>query len=153
MNSGPRPASVRAWRIILWGSSLPALLAASFLYFPYCQTGPVLCPMALLLGLPCPGCGITRALGHATHGLFREAFEFHAIWPLILGYLVFLWIYKLVEVVRGEPPKLPTSRIGGTALVILMGFWVLRLAWFFTHGGLAAMGHDNAISRLLRCFS
>jgi hypothetical protein len=109
--------------------------------------------MAFTLGLPCPGCGITRALGHATHGLFREAFAFHAIWPLVLAYLTFLWIYKLVEVVRGEPPKLPTYKIGGTAIIVLLGFWVVRLAWFFSHGGLAEMAHNNAIARLIRFFS
>jgi hypothetical protein len=109
--------------------------------------------MALVFGLPCPGCGMTRALGHATHGLFREAFEFHALWPLILGYLVFLWIYQLVEVVRGEPPRLPTYKIAGTALVVLLAFWVLRLAWFFSHGGLETMRHDNGIARILRLFS
>src|SRR5262245_13930218 len=154
MSSGPRPDSPnRTWRIILWGSSLPALLAASFLYFPYSTTGPVFCPVKLVLGLPCPGCGITRAFGHATHGLFREAFGFHALWPLLLGYFVFLWIYKIIETVRGEPPKLPTYRIGGTALIVLLGFWAVRLVWFFSHGGLSEMARDNVISRLLRLFS
>jgi hypothetical protein len=143
----------RTLRIILWGSSLPALLAASFLYFPYCRTGPVLCPVALVLGLPCPGCGITRALGHATHGHFREAFQFHALWPFFLAYLAFLWVYKMVETARGEPPKLPTYKIGGGMILVLMGFWVVRLIWFFAHGGLAVMAHDNGISRLIRLFS
>lgn len=149
MRSGPN----RTWRIIFWGSSLPALLVASFLYFPHSLSGPVLCPSALLLGLPCPGCGMTRALGQATHGHFREAFEYHAIWPLVLGYLAFLWGYKVVETVRGEPPKLPTYRIGGAALLILLGFWVVRLVWFFAHGGVAIMAHDNGISRLIRMLS
>src|SRR5258706_6131196 len=146
MNSGPSPAAPRTWRIILWGSSLPAVLAASFLYFPYCRTGPVFCPLALCLGLPCPGCGITRALGHATQGQFREAFQYHAIWPLLLGYIVFLWIYQVAETVRGEPPKLPTYKIGGAAIFVLLGFWAVRLAWFFAHGGLRVMEHDNAIA-------
>src|SRR6185503_20209663 len=145
MNSEPRPASRKSWHIIIWGSSLPALLSASFLYFPYCQTGPVLCPMALVFGLPCPGCGITRAFGHATHGLFREAFAFHALWPLFLAYFTFLWIYQVLEVVRGEPPKLPTYKIGGSALVVLLGFWAVRLVWFFAHGGLAIVAHDNIV--------
>jgi len=153
MNSGPRPGRPKTWRIIFWGSSLPAVLAASFLYYPYCTTGPVLCPMALILGLPCPGCGITRAFGHATHGRLREAFEFHALWPLLLGYFVFLWIYQVVETVRGEPPKLPTYRIGAAAIVVLLGFWAVRLVWFFSHGGLAIMAHDNVIARLLRFLS
>ena len=152
MKSGQRPGH-RTWRIIIWGSSLPALLAASFLYFPWCHTGPVLCPTALIFGLPCPGCGLTRALGHATHGQFREAFENHTIWPLLLAYLVFLWIYQVVETVRGEPPKLPTYKIAATAIFVLLGFWVVRLVWFFAHHGLDTMAHDNAVARLLRLFS
>jgi hypothetical protein len=113
----------------------------------------VICPFALILGLPCPGCGITRALGHATHGQFREAFENHAIWPILLAYLVFLWIYQLVEVWRGEAPKLPTYKISAVAIFALLGFWAVRLAWFFSHGGLAVMAHDNGIARLLRLLS
>jgi hypothetical protein len=148
MRSGPN----KTWRIILWGSSLPALLAASFLYFPHATTGPILCPLALLLGLPCPGCGLTRALCYATHGRFGEAFGFHPLWPFLLAYFAFLCGYQIEEIRRGSPPKLPTSRIGGTALLILLGFWVVRLAWFFSHGGLAVMAHDNAFARLARVF-
>ena len=85
MQSGPRPAPPKLWRVIIWGSSLPGLLAASFLYFPHAFSGPVFCPMALMLGLPCPGCGLTRACGLVTHGRFREAFEYHAIWPIVLA--------------------------------------------------------------------
>jgi hypothetical protein len=148
MKSGPS----KTLKIILWGSSLPALLAASFLYFPHATTGPILCPMALLLGMPCPGCGITRAFCFATHGHFREAFGFHPLWPLLLAYFAFLWGYQLAEVVKGAPPKLPTYRIAAVAIVILLGFWVVRLAWFFSHDGLATMARDNGVARLLRLF-
>ena len=148
MKSGPS----KTLKIILWGSSLPALLAASFLYFPHATTGPVLCPMALLLGMPCPGCGITRAFCFASHGHFREAFGFHPLWPLLLAYFAFLWGYQLAEVVKGAPPKLPTYRIAAVAIVILLGFWVVRLAWFFSHDGLATMARDNGVARLLRLF-
>jgi hypothetical protein len=148
MKSGPS----KTLKIILWGSSQPALLAASFLYFPHATTGPVLCPMALLLGMPCPGCGITRAFCFATHGHFREAFGFHPLWPLLLAYFVFLWGYQLAEVAKGAPPKLPTYRIAAVAIVILLAFWVVRLAWFFSHDGLATMARDNGVARLLRLF-
>src|SRR3954468_1502504 len=148
MKSGPS----KTLKIILWGSSLPALLAASFLYFPHATTGPILCPMALLLGMPCPGCGITRAFCFATHGHFREAFGFHPLWPLLLAYFAFLWGYQLAEVVKGAPPRLPTYRIAAVAIVILLGFWVVRLAWFFSHDGLATMARDNGVARLLRLF-
>jgi hypothetical protein len=148
MNSGPS----KPWQIILWGSSLPALLAASFLYFPHALSGPVFCPLALMTGMPCPGCGITRAFCFATHGRFREAFEYHAIWPLILAYFVFLWIYQIATSVKGEPPRLPTARIAGAAFAGLLLFWAVRLGWFFSHGGVDTMAHDNIVSRLGRMF-
>lgn len=148
MKSGPN----RTRRIILWGSSLPAVLAASFLYFPHVLNGPVLCPMALVLGMPCPGCGLTRAFCFASHGHFVEAFGYHPLWPLLLGYFIFIWVYQMIEVVRGEPPKVPAYRIAGVAIVILLGFWIVRLAWFFSHDGLATMAHDNLASRLSRLF-
>jgi len=129
------------------------MLAASFLYFPLALRGPVLCPLALVAGMPCPGCGITRAFCFAMHGRFGEAFEYHALWPLILAYFAFLWAYQIAECAKGEPPKLPTYRIGAAAILVLLGFWVVRLIWFFSHGGLSAMAHDNAIARLLRILS
>ena len=149
MPSGPN----RTWRAILWASSLPALLAASFFYLPWAFTGPVLCPMALVLGLPCPGCGLTRAFCLMTHGRFSEALAFHPLAPAMLGYITFLWVYKIAESVRGTPPRLPTSRIGAAAGLVVAGFWVVRLVFFFAQGGLQVMAHDNLVSRLLRLIS
>ena len=149
MKSGPS----KRLKLAIWSSTLPAMLAACFFYRPWVHDGPVICPLLLSTGIPCPGCGITRAFGHATHGRFREAFEFHSLWPLLLAYFAFLWVYKIVETVRGEPPKLPTYKIGGTAILVLLSFWAVRLAWFFAHDGLSIMARDNVISRLIRLFS
>lgn len=149
MSSGPN----RTLRTILWVSTLPALLAACFFYYPYAFTGPVICPMPLVLGIPCPGCGFTRATALVTHGHFVEAIAFHPLIPFLLLYLAFLWVYKIVECVRGEPPRLPTSKIGGVALGIMLGFWVLRLGFFFAQGGLAVMARDNLVARVMRLLS
>ena len=46
------------------------------------------CPFKALTGIPCPGCGMTRAVLHACKGEFREAFYYHPLWivavPLVL---------------------------------------------------------------------
>lgn len=146
MRSGPS----RTWRTLAWTGTLPALLVACFFYHPYALTGPVLCPMALMLGLPCPGCGLTRALCLLTRGDFSGALAFHPLVPAILAYFTFLWIYKIVESWRGAPPRLPSNRIAGTALAILMGFWCLRLGFFFAQGGFDVMARENLLARILR---
>ena len=45
-----------------------------------------ICPVRLLTGIPCPGCGITRSLRELLHGHFAEAFRLHPfIYIIILG--------------------------------------------------------------------
>lgn len=49
------------------------------------------CPILYWTGIPCPGCGMTRALTAALRGAWREALEYHAmVWSLPLLAAVFL---------------------------------------------------------------
>ena len=140
----------RTLRTSLWASTLPALLAACFFYYPFVFNGPVLCPMHLVLGMPCPGCGLTRAFCLASHGHWVEAYSFHPLYPIIFAYFVFLWGYKIIESWTGEAPRLPSYRIGRAVLFVLLAFWIERLIFFFALGGLGVMAEENLISRVLR---
>lgn len=49
------------------------------------------CPIRYFFGIPCPGCGIMRALDQALLFHFEQAFEFHPLWilvPPVLGLVV-----------------------------------------------------------------
>lgn len=107
-----------------------------------------LCPTAFFWGIPCPGCGLTRATLALVHGHFAQAFRYH---PLVL---VFAPLFgaaigkALVDFVRGAPAhvageSLPRSlppawwtRAPGIALasalgVLLVGVWLARFAGYF----------------------
>lgn len=43
-----------------------------------------LCPMAVITGIPCPGCGMTRATLAAVHGDFATSFRFHPLGMIIV---------------------------------------------------------------------
>ena len=62
------------------------LVFAVLLYF-----SPISCVFLQLTGIPCPGCGMTRALICASRLDFAGAFEYHMMfWSVPVLYLYFL---------------------------------------------------------------
>lgn len=124
----------------LWPSTLflSALLLASAL-LPLPQNGaiaglPSICAFHNLTGLPCPGCGLTRAWVAMAHGHVAQALIWHPLGPLLflaaLGYAIWSAWVALNRPPFPMPRRLQNQIIGfGTTL--LLGFWALRLAGVF----------------------
>jgi len=57
--------------------------------------GPTVCPFALLTGVACPGCGMTRALAFLVRGQLGQAVRYHPVAPLLAvglaGGLIWWW--------------------------------------------------------------
>ena len=98
-----------------------------------------LCPTAALFGVPCPGCGLTRATLSAVHGQWGHAFELHPLFWIISPIYAFavglgVWTYirgpKRVSTLTWQMNRWVT--IGGAIMLVLMlGLWVLRFFDFF----------------------
>lgn len=103
-----------------------------------------LCPMRHVFGVPCPGCGLTRATEALVTGHFHDALSFHPLVLLVLPIVTWMFVrMTLVSagVLRSESfdplERVPT--VGwGVFVVVLLGVWIARLA-----GGLG--GHPDAI--------
>lgn len=84
------------------------------------------CIWILLTDIPCPGCGMTRALISALKLDFKSAFSFHSMFwsiPLLLGY--FFFDGKLFK------PKILNRII---FIIIAAGFlinWIINLFGLF----------------------
>jgi hypothetical protein len=91
---------------------------------------PASCPSQALLGIDCPGCGLTRSFVHLAHGDWRHAFEKHRLgWLLALAVAVQI-PYRLVALVGRNPQPLGTRipYLFSMALIAaLIGNWVLRI--------------------------
>jgi hypothetical protein len=64
------------------------VLSAAWFYYPYCQTGPTLCVWKKLLGVSCPGCGLTRGVCFLVHGRWAEAIRLNPLSPLAVAILL-----------------------------------------------------------------
>jgi len=139
----PVPAEPHVWRgrlgrlLVLGLAGVPLLLALKA-KFP-------LCVSAGLFGLPCPGCGLTRASLLLLHGDLGGALSLHPLVvpmaPLYFGALALL----AVDYVRGprQAPSLGHARarpwlstrtvtlLGALLLTSLVGLWLARFVGFF----------------------
>lgn len=103
-----------------------------------------LCPMRHLFGVPCPGCGLTRATEALVTGQLRDAIALHPLVPLVLPIVAWM-VVRMTLVSAGLLPSSsfdPLDRVptAGWAVfvVVLLGVWIVRLA-----GGLG--GHPDPI--------
>jgi hypothetical protein len=111
-----------------------------------------LCPTALVFGIPCPGCGLTRATLALSHGDVRAALGFHPLAPLLVPLVAWVFGKALVDYVRGAPPAPPARAwwarrtavwLASALFVLLVGVWLARFAGYF--GGPVAVEsfHDR----------
>ncbi|MBK6516319.1 MAG: DUF2752 domain-containing protein [Polyangiaceae bacterium] len=124
----PPPTSPKN-RLIRLGAYLGPLALAVALKVP-------LCPTAIISGMPCPGCGMTRAALALAHGDVHRACSLN---PLALG--VIPTVAAMVAVAIAGYLKDGDNRMhrpaaigaGMTTIAALFVVWVLR--WFGMFGG------------------
>lgn len=98
---------------------------------------PTVCPFNHATGLPCPGCGLTRAFVSIAHGHLVDAVRWHALSPVLffLG-LVYLVDYA-ARVFAGKSllriGPLWNSRAGWAASVVFLGYGVARAVYYGAH--------------------
>ncbi len=94
------------------------------------------CPIREFLGLPCPGCGISRSIAALLYGDWETSLETHAFGPFfllavgligIVNLLPSLQRYQFVHLV-----KIFEQKTGFTAvfLIILVLYWLSRIIFF-----------------------
>jgi hypothetical protein len=117
----------RKWLLAISGTAVLQVGLTSF-KLPGWQ-----CPILQLLGIPCPGCGLTRAIVFLFHGEWRQSIAYHAFAPV---FLIALLLVGVVAVL----PEMPRQRVATAAefwerrtgitnllLIGLILYWLARL--------------------------
>ncbi len=78
------------------------------------------CPMMIALHLPCPGCGMTRALMLVLTGHLQEAWRLQ---PLVFGWIFLAVLFAVNRYILDRKPKILTYLL----VVLLLGAILLYL--------------------------
>jgi len=118
--------AVARWR----GAAVCALvLAGSWMTRRWAFGGPVLCPTRRFFGLPCPGCGMTRALARLWEGDLSASVRLHPFAPIVALVLAYGVLRPLL---RGPSSRvearLTSPLVAWSLAALLCGWHALRLA-------------------------
>ena len=114
-----------------------AVFAVSATWNPSELPGFVLCPFRAVTGLPCPGCGMTRAFCAIGHGDFTGALGYNVLAPFVYAAALLLWAHALATLLKLDPLRAalerlrPTPRATRVMLAVTVAWWVVRLCGGF----------------------
>lgn len=84
------------------------------------------CPFWYILGVPCPGCGMTRAFKSVLMLDFERAFSYHPLWPMVI--LLFIgWILDFFKVIQVKYET--KQKILFIACLLLVLVYILRFIY------------------------
>lgn len=131
-----------------------ATLVASVLYAPWSTSGPVMCPLRFLVGLPCPGCGLTRSFCALAQGDLHNALHYHLLGPgLFLAVAVGspLLLYQAWKRRRMRwLERVLYSRFAGYAIAGMLGLYhAVRLVIEASNGELWQGIHGSLLGRMI----
>ena len=73
--------------------AIPIVAISLFIIIINSKFGKI-CPLRMLIGIPCPTCGTTRAVGLLLKGKITEAAMVNPIWIFLLVIIVMVFFYR-----------------------------------------------------------
>lgn len=100
------------------------------LWVPAPGSENTVCLMRRLSGLPCPGCGMTRAFAHLAKGEWSAAASDHLLAFVIAAELGCAWLLWGAALIRRRPVRMPAGfeRLVLAHLAVLIAFWLGRVS-------------------------
>jgi len=95
--------------------------------------GPIVCPVRLLTGFPCPSCGTTRAIGAISIGDFEQAWSLNPIAFLVCT-IGITWALKITPLNRLINQAWNFFRSRSTSNQTLFLLFLYAFAWMATIG-------------------
>ena len=103
------------------------------------------CPQMALVGLPCPGCGLTRAGVLFFMGRFAESFKMNPMFAPVAAFALCLLVCTLVR-----PTKTKYFYAPGVVLIaVLFAVYVYRMKYLFPNQFPMTANKDSVLFKII----
>lgn len=97
------------------------------------ETAQSLCPLKMLTGFPCPGCGITKSLVYFYEGDLIRSLTFHLFGPFVVLFSLVTIAVLTTELITKKEylnAYLYNKKIAYFLAAILVIYHIIRLVYF-----------------------
>ena len=123
------PRQFAGRRQLPWLAIAPGAVLAFFTMASPSDDGLTLCPVALMTGTACPGCGMSRAIAWLLRGDLERSLAYHPLAPIVLAIALAGSVWALGRRFKGwRAPAAALVNLGLVGLAaLLVATWVTRL--------------------------
>lgn len=145
--------------VLVYARKAAALLAVGFFTWLLLFSDVPLCPVRAFFGVPCPGCGMSRAAAALVRGDLHEMLHMHPLSPVILPVVGYITLRIAVRSLGFTWPERLTwnielpSWVYSVAIVVLLGVWIARFAGYFGGPSDPVDFHHGFLGRALHAVS
>lgn len=109
-----------------------------------------ICPMRMLCGIPCPGCGTTRALLLLIQGKFTEAVISNPLWIyiIVLGMIFLFNRYFVTSKSASENITKILKVFVALAIALCIAYYIYRMIYWFPDKAPMIYDSENLLERL-----
>ena len=104
-----------------------------------------ICPVVLITGFPCPGCGMTRALLRLLHFDFVGAWQMH---PFVYIILIFAVWFGVRRYIMGIADTQNVWKIAAAIGIFMILFYVWRMLRYFPGDPPMSYYYGNLLFRI-----
>ena len=137
-------------RIKIYGiiGAFVTLMVPFFLIFlgqnSHLETDQSLCPLKMLSGFPCPGCGITKSLVYFYEGDLQKRLYYHILGPFVIAFCIITIAVLSAELITKKEDfngLLFNKKLAYGLGIFLESYHFIRIIYFI---------HNNSLDDILR---
>jgi len=123
--------------------ALITLMIPFFLMFfnhdNHLETDQSFCPLKMLTGFPCPGCGITKSLVYFYDGDLQKSVYYHIFGPLVVGFCILTIVVLSTELITKKEyftKLLYNKKLAYGLAIFLASYHFIRIIYFIKNNSI-----------------